>query len=75
MLLKSVYDLIGAFGIVGTNDPFAIGTVEKQHVSQPPFSIHLLKPMVQFVKKLSGQSPGVLLLHLSQYQNGCTPVA
>jgi hypothetical protein len=40
MLLKSVYDLIGAFGIAGANDPFAIGTVEKQHVTLPsPYSL------------------------------------
>jgi hypothetical protein len=36
MLLKSTYDLIRAFGIVGGNRPFAIGTVKKQHSNCSP---------------------------------------
>ena len=35
MILKAAYDLIRAFGIVGGNRPFAIGTVKKQHSSSP----------------------------------------
>jgi hypothetical protein len=36
MLLKSVYDLIGAIRILGDNHPFTIVTVEHQHIN-PPF--------------------------------------
>jgi hypothetical protein len=32
MLIKPVYDLIGAFGIGGGNHLGTVGTVEKQHV-------------------------------------------
>jgi hypothetical protein len=37
MLIKSVYDLIGTFGILGDNHFFTIGTVEHQHMINPPF--------------------------------------
>lgn len=36
MFIKSVYDLIGALGIVGGNHLGTVGTVEKQHVNDPP---------------------------------------
>ena len=35
MLIKPVYDLIGAFGIVGGNHLGTVGTVEKQHANYP----------------------------------------
>jgi hypothetical protein len=35
MFIKSVYDLTGAFGIVGGNHLGTVGTVEKQHVNYP----------------------------------------
>ncbi len=31
MLIESIYDLIGAFGIGGGNHLFTVGTVENQH--------------------------------------------
>jgi hypothetical protein len=35
MLIKPVYDLIGAFGIVGGDHLGTVGTVEKQHANYP----------------------------------------
>gem|GEM_PF-6262080 len=35
MFVKSVYDLTGAFGIVGCNHLSTVGTVENQHVNYP----------------------------------------
>jgi hypothetical protein len=40
MLIKSVYDLTGAFGIVGGNHLGTVGTVEKQHVITLSYSGH-----------------------------------
>jgi hypothetical protein len=42
MLIKSVHDLIGAFGIGGGNPLFTVGTVENQHVSHHTL-LHLLE--------------------------------
>jgi|SoiMetStandDraft_2_1073263.scaffolds.fasta_scaffold26045_2 hypothetical protein len=50
MLIKSIYDVIGAFVIGGGNHLFTtIGTVEDQHVNQSP--LHLLQ-LVEAAKAL-----------------------
>jgi hypothetical protein len=49
MLIKSIYDVIGAFVIGGGNHLFTIGTVGDQHVNQSP--LHLLQ-LVEAAKAL-----------------------
>jgi hypothetical protein len=39
MLNKSIYDLIGAFGVGGGKHLVTIGTVEKQHINHCALSI------------------------------------